>query len=615
NPAPTANMNIEHWEPYMQQPYPLENTWRRLREELAQAPVPEPTGITRDTYLDIAERIIRAAVPWQDSTGTVIDPYRGEETNSCTARFVGSLGLLISAGLCTDLVDACVNGYEACLLRLDEVRTSPEFWTKELMYAHQALKGKIPDAQIERWETTWKNHDARACYNCTVNNRIVNSVVFALAGEFFKTKHDLASNPALVDELLATQRPLFTAHGLYRDPNDPMTYDMVVRQQLDLIRSYGYSGTNLDWLTETSRRGALTTLLYQSSIGQAPFGGRSNQFHFVEAHIACMCESQARFYKAAGDLLMAGIFKRAGHRAIALTLPWIMDMEPYRHTKQGFDPSLEHGVDSGGYYSIYGILMASLCGTAYHLADESIQERLTPAEHGGYAFDLYPAFHKVFATCPPYHVEIDTQADLKKDATGLGRFHRINVWPETALSGSIAAAAEYTYGVDKPVQNLAIGPAWTDTAGTEHRLAGLSEQIESVSLNPLSETPQKVAFEITYRGNLGGCTQITETYVLTSDGLTYTVHLGPEPATSCILLPILTTDGQEEAQVNLHPHGLDLTYRNAIYRIRPEKNPAAQFRDDPPAANRNAFYRTFEIQSNQVHLELLGTTMDGGPMA
>ena len=62
--------------------YPLEEKWERLRVALAEAPAPEPTGFTREVYLDIAERIIRTAVPWQDETGTVIDPFKGEETNS-----------------------------------------------------------------------------------------------------------------------------------------------------------------------------------------------------------------------------------------------------------------------------------------------------------------------------------------------------------------------------------------------------------------------------------------------------------------------------------------------------------------------------------------------------
>jgi hypothetical protein len=579
--------------------YPLEEKWRRLKEELAAAPMPAPTGFTRDIYLDIAERIIRTAIPWQDETGTVIDPYKGEETNSCTARFVGTLGQLIAAGRCHDLIDACIAGYEACLLRLDEVKTSPEFWTKELMYAHRALKGKVPDARIDRWNAVWETHDPRSCYRCMAENLTVNSVVFALAGEYFKHRNGLIPDIAIVDELMSSQRNLFTPHGMYRDPKDPITYDLVVRQQLDLIRSYGYQGTHLPWLEETSRRGALTALLYQSSVGQAPFGGRSNQFLFVEAHFACMCESHARFYAAAGDHLMAGIFKRAGRRAVSLTLPWIMNFEPYHHTKQGFSPSLQHGVDSGGFYSIYGILMGSLCGTAYHLADEEIEERLIPSELGGYTFGLWPDFHKVFATGSGYHLEIDTCADLKKDATGLGRFHRLGVRPEAALSGGIAAEADYTFAFDKPVHNLAIGPAWTYESGDEHRLAD-HDQIEDVTLDIQEESVDRLNFSITY--NLPTSEIIEEHYELTSDGLRYTVDISPKPVKTCILIPIISTDGDASSTEKLSNSLMEVTYRDAIYRIQFTDD--IRYRPDPPAANRNAFYKTLEVTGNTVTLQL-----------
>ena len=581
--------------------YPLEEKWERLREALAEAPTPEPTGFTREIYLDIAERIIRTAVPWQDETGTIIDPYKGEETNSCTARFVGTLGQLIAAGRCHDLIDACVAGYEACLLRLDEVPSSPEFWTKELMYAYRALEGKIPDSQLDRWKSAWEDHDPRKCYRCTVDNLTVNTVVFALAGEFFKHRNGLTQDNEIVDRLMSTQQDLFTSHGMYRDPNDPITYDLVVRQQLDLIRSYGYEGRLLPWLEETSRRGALTALLYQSSVGQVPFGGRSNQFHFVDAHFACMCESQARFYAAKGDFLMAGVFKRAGRRAVSLTVPWIMEFEPYHHTKQGFDPSLQHGVDSGGFYSIYGILMGSLCGTAYHLADDDIEERLTPAELGGYVFDLWPAFHKVFATCSGYHLEIDTNADLKKDATGLGRFHRLGVRPETALSGSIATEADYTFAFDKPLHNLAIGPAWTHGDGVEYRLADMDEN-EDVSLDIVDETVERLEFRITYQINKSSCKSITELYRLDANGLRYSVSVYPKPSRLCILIPAITTDGDVSSTEQVTASGFEITYRDSVYRIRTEGD--IHFRKDPPSANRNAFYKTLEVSSDALSLEL-----------
>ena len=47
-----------------------------------------------------------------------------------------------------------------------------------------------------------------------------------------------------------------------------------------------------------------------------------------------------------------------------------------------------------------------------------------PAEIGGYCWHVSPAFHKLIANVAGQHLVVDTAADLKYDATGLGRLHR-----------------------------------------------------------------------------------------------------------------------------------------------------------------------------------------------
>ncbi len=595
------------------EPYPLKGTWARLREDIERAPIPRPTGVTRETCLDAAERIVRALATWQDENGIILDPFSQDEyytTNRqgqrvlvhAQTRFIGALGQLISTGRCEDLIDGCAKAYEERLAHLDQVQYFPEFWIKELMYAHRALKDRMDPERVRRWEAIWRGHNPRASYG-SVKGGIHhhNFVAFLLTAEFFKGSLKLGGDRELIEGAIEYLSRDFTPYGMYRDPNDPMTYDLVVKQQLDLVRHYGYDGGHLDWISE---RGALTSLLCQSVTGQMPFGGRSNQFHFVEGHFACLCETQAAYHRQAGDLLTAGIFKRAGRRAVQMCLPWIIDMNPFRHTKQGFHPSLGHGVDSAGPYSVYGALAASLFATAYHLADEEIEERITPAEVGGYVFNLWPAFHKVFATCGGYHVEIDTRADHKKDATGLGRIHREGVRPETALSASLSASAEYSFGVNRPSRDLAVGPAWKDAAGKEHRLADFEAEISDVTLKVLKETTDEVAFEVTYRGEMGGCGEIVESYSLTSEGLVYSVRLDPRPPKQSILVPVISFDGQEEASVSEGSSGVEVTYRGAAYRIRLEPEREWRFTGDPPAANRNALYRTLEVRGNEVWLEL-----------
>ena len=314
---------------------------------------------------------------------------------------------------------------------------------------------------------------------------------------------------------------------------------------------------------------------------------------------------------AYGDPVMAGACKRAARRALQSTLPWIVEMEPFRYTKQGFDPSLEHGVDSGGPYSVYGSLAASLFATAYHLADEDIEERATPAELGGYAFSLWPAFHKVFAACGRYHVEVDTRADPHKDATGLGRVHKAGVPPEAGLSAPLSASAEYSFGARKPLSSLAIGPAWRDVEGCEHRLAELDSEIEDVVVGVSRETPDAVAFEITYRGELGGCREIVESYEMTSAGVSYAVRLEPEPGERWILVPVIDSDGEESGALVQDAEDVEVRYREAVYRIRTVGGGGGKVGDEESAANRNALYRTLRISGDEIWLELSGEAAGG----
>lgn len=609
------------------EPYPLESVWADLQARIRADAPPRPTGLTRTTYLDAAERIVRSLAAWQDEHGLIADPWAAERYYvenrdgrrvlvHTQARYLGALGQLLRAGRCLDLVEAGVAAYEERLRHLDEVHLSPEFYTKELVWAHLGLREKVEPARAQSWEAVWAASDPWASYRCASTGRIAghNGVAFALAGECARAWAGLGGSTALVEEALTCLGGGITEWGMYRDPHDPMTYNLVVVQQLELVRHLGYDGPRAGWIDETCRRGAITSLLMQSACGQMPFGGRSNQFHLMEGHFACLCETRAARSRGRGDDLTAAVFRRAGRRAVGLTLPWIVEMEPFRHTKQGFPPQLGHGVDSGGPYSVYGALAASLLATAYHLADDPVDavadEAATPVEIGGYAFDLWPAFHKVFAAAGTYSLEVDTCADLEKDATGLGRLHRAGVWPETALSGSIAASATYDMGVPPPVANLAIGPVWRTSDGAERRLADLSDEIAEVELVNLPVDGQTVSdgdtmqFEIVYRGDLGGLRRIVETFRLTDAGLEYSVRAEPAPASLHILVPVIESDGEAAGSLCEAPQGLTVHYRHAAYEVRAPEGAACRLRDDPPAANRNALYRTAEIEAERVFLSL-----------
>ena len=63
----------------LEAPYPLEEKWRDIRDQMEESPIPPSTGLTRDRYLDVAERMVRTLAVYQDETGAIVDPYHTNE--------------------------------------------------------------------------------------------------------------------------------------------------------------------------------------------------------------------------------------------------------------------------------------------------------------------------------------------------------------------------------------------------------------------------------------------------------------------------------------------------------------------------------------------------------
>jgi len=426
--------------------FPLEDIIKRFIHEREIPEGWKPTCTTRDLYAELSEPIVKKAVEWQDDTGRIIDPILEVETSTATPRFVGALGFLIREGRCLDLVDVCAKSMTVASKDLYNASkrpvSGPEFYVKELIVGYLALKDKVKKSLVDMWEHRLGDYDPEKTYAAVFSkmnpDKVRNVCTFALAGEGLKLYYGLSENAEFIERYLGHQLQFFTEFGMYRDPNNPITYDYIARMNLTLLIYFGYKERYFQVLNEFLRKGALTTLLYMSPSGQTPFGGRSNQFLFNEATLALICEYEAARYKKLGVLRLAGAFKRAARLAALSVKKWL-SMSPFRHIKNGFLPETMHGCENYGSYSAYSLLIASQFGFAHLLADDSIEEKPAPFEVGGYVLHLPNAFHKVFATVKGYHIEIDTSADRKYDATGLGRIHKATAPTEIALSMPITS--------------------------------------------------------------------------------------------------------------------------------------------------------------------------------
>jgi len=557
----------------------------RARESAGAAP--GPAACDSSVYLDIAERIVRAAAAWQGPTGAIIDPNTGEEWSHTSPRYASAVAPLVAAGRCEDLVESCARCLDAsCRAIAEEEGGSTDFWPRDLALAIECLEGKVDAGRSAEWRRLLGGYDPQHTYRYVTSKvepkDIHNWCIYSLTGEQMKRRLGIADNLDFIEDHLETQRPRFTAAGMYRDPNCPTTYDLTVRQNLGMLLRYGYDGRHCEFVDEMLRRGGLAQLFFQSTTGEMPFGGRSNQFHHVEAMAVCTAEHEASRYAALGDAALAGAFKRSARRAAAATLRWQLEAEPFRHIKNMFDPAELHGCDSYGHLSVYSLLAADLFAYAGLIADESIEEGAAPCDAGGFVLPVLDDFHRVFASCGPLHLQIDTCGQAGFDATGLGRLHHRDRPSETALSVGIVPKPHYRTSEKAHAEAVAIGPCWRGPGGEWRSLAG--EQPRAADVEILEESPSRAAFRVRYDADR----QVVEEYVLTPEGLEVSASVGAGPVR--LTVPLIVTDGEATSSVREEAHAFVMEYRGITLRVEVLDEDATCGRLGVQAPNRNGIY-------------------------
>ena len=587
------------------------------------APCPggwQPTGIDRGFYLSLAETVVRNAAAWQDARGAILDPVLGQEFAQTSPRFAAPGAVLLAFGRAGDLREAVFKAMDWSCRRLAERQAgSPDFWMRELATAFMCLEPLAEAPRAERWRHWLRAVEPEATYqqvrpDGTDLHMLHNWTVYAAAGEVIREAAGLCvedrpflCGQAFFGKYMPAQLTHFTAFGMYRDPGDPITYDITTRLQIATALAFGYDGPLRDDLDELLRRGGLTTLLTASPQGLAPYGGRSGQFHFQEAILCALCELEARRYRGA-DARLAGAFKRQARRSALAVRRWLLDMHPLRHIKNGFDPATSWGCDAYAKYSVYSLLAGSFLGLAAIFADDAIAEAPCPAETAGHVVVLDGAFHKVFASCGDSQVEVDMRADFAHESTGLGRFARDGVPIELGPGMPVTAGPSYTVPPEHRAEsNAAVGSAWR-IGGQWRRLADLSETLRP-RVRVETQTSQEVAFTVEYLEQ-GTGVMVRERVRLTPGRVRLAAEVAPPAGqiveTVRMLVPLLVTDGDEESAITLSRGLAEVRYRGATLTVRFDPALPADL-DERPVGNRNGLYRVLAIsaEADRIGAELL----------
>lgn len=489
--------------------YPLLRHVNAFRHQAQRAKASlRPTGLTRAEYLRLADGIVRSFTFLQNARGAILDLYEGVEKQYATPAFACASAILCSTGGSPGLLSSSIRALDWATSQLVAGKAADghdDFYTVLLMHAYERLRDRAPAGKIGQWQRRIRRIAPARLYKFQPDGeQLHNWNLVAVNGEWMRHRAGLGDERPWIEASLARQADLFTSHGMYRDPGDPIAYDAFARYHVVNLLEQGYDGRFARTLRGLMDRGAWTSLFTQSPHGEIPCGGRSGHHQWNEAAHAMICEVYASRCARRGDAVGAAAFKRSARLALRSLARWVRPSGDLWIVKNRADPSLRHGYEGYSFHSQYNLLTAAMLSIAYLHADDAVDEGACPAEVGGFAFGIQPAFHKVFANAGGMYLEIDTGADTQYNPTGLLRVHHPAWDPGISVSDGVSAERIYETPTP-PTLSLSIGPAWRDPEGLWHTLAEHDGRLlRDAKVRVTREEPDEVEFEVAYTGELRG---------------------------------------------------------------------------------------------------------------
>lgn len=545
------------------------------------------TGLNNIEYLRQIERQVRAFYYCQDKvTGAIIDPVYKIEWQYSTPCYALSVGLLIKSGYLQDvkLLESGIKALECSVNEMYEDRCAHnhgEFFIQPIMLSLDIYQGLVSQKKIMSWLRKIANVDPYVLYKDNLRRKkyCYNHNVVALSGEYLRIKKKLCKDEKFFDIHLKHQQQYFSDFGLYIDnkTNPPMAYDEFTRQFLASILVEGYNGPYFDFYARTLHLGAWTSLFMQSPYGEIPTGGRSSQHLWNEAAAAVTYEIYASQYAVKGEKMKAGAFKRAAHLALKSIGRWKREDGSGFIVKNRFPIEVMHGYESYSAQSQYNLLACWLMSVAYLYADDSIKECPAPSDVGGYVLVIKDVFHKIFANSNGNYIEYELSGDPRYNSTGLIRVHLKESNPQLGPSDGISHKWDNKRKKDLGGDLYAIGPAWYDTLGKEHRLAEYTNILFSdsnlysayqsnvepvVEVETICRSDNKLEFEVIYKGDFEGVTQISQLLSIDKNGVSVRDCLIGDVQKMRIYYPILIYDGFERTQIKIQNQKLKLGLRD-----------------------------------------------------
>ena len=467
------------------------------------------------------------------------------------ARLTSNIGIMLANGRKSELTDIFLRMMDFCCETMPVVKAANDFTVKEIIFCILALEDAgLMKEKTAYWRECLKGVTPEKTYNIYAKqptDKVHNWACFSMLSEFMRQYIGIAETSEFVDLQIASQLQFIEENGMYRDPNDPMVYDLVPRGLFAVLLAFGYRGKYYEEIDGILRRAGLLTLKMQSVSGEIPYGGRSNQFMHNEAHLAIVFEYEARRYAAEGNTDLAARFKLGVKKALD-NIEWWFSKDPIRHVKNRYPTETKFGCEDYAYFDKYMITAGSFLYAALLICDENIpcadSEDLTP-----YTAETSVHFHKLFASGGGYFAEFDTAADHHYECSGLGRIHKLGA-PSTVCM-SLPCSSEPNFVTDVQDRSDISMCAGTVRNGEFSFATGNAANYRVISRSADSDHAY-CSMECTVSGAV-----LRSDYSVGADGVEITVSGEGEIA---FMLPAFEFDGEVSPGITASKHTLSVDY-------------------------------------------------------
>lgn len=552
----------------------------------------------KQKYLALMEQVLSAY-----SEEHILRYYDQVRTNGLKEhgfpRLTANIGVLMCHGKVLHLKDLFEKMMDTCCYYFLKKRACNEFSVREIITCLMEIEacGLFPKNKTDFWRNQLSQIDLEVCYHRfsrTPDQMEYNWGLFTAVSEFMRGYIGVADTNDFVDMQIGVQLTWLDENGMYRDPGNPMMYDLVGRGLFHFLLHFGYNGKYARQIDEALKKAGLLTLQMQSVTGELPYGGRSHQFLHNEAWLALIYEFEANRYFREGNFALAGQFKAAAQKSLADMEKWL-SQTPITHIKNHFPPDSHFGCEVYAYFDKYMITCASFLYVGYLFCNESIPPVEIPQKPE--VLFLSQDFHKAFLKNKNYYVEIDPEADPEYDCSGIGRIHYVGAPSALCLSVPGAKGAEYETGDYEKIDfSITAGVKQgsdylfaTDTS-TKYTLVDSSCNDHTAMVAYDCSIPESISVKFT-------CQLLEDVIVLTASSA----------GTAAIMLPIFYFDGKNYTDIAVSENSISVSYEGYVFTYSANGR-IVDLKQN--GANRNGVYKLFCAENpNSITVEIQAKKM------